>query len=69
MLLGMRVCEECHEKDRPMTKCSLVFRDHHFLSSNSECQICGKKVVMVCHCNKYRKKYILGNMDEEERGI
>lgn len=55
-MLGMKVCEQCHEKDRIMTKCTLKLLDHHFLSSNSECQICGKKA-FVCHCTKYTRRY------------
>jgi hypothetical protein len=68
-MLGMRVCEKCHEKDRAMTKCSLMLRDHHFVSSNSECQICGKKVITVCHCTKYRKKYTLGGVNVRMSGM
>jgi len=57
----MFVCRECHEKDRRVTGCSILF-DVHSNRIMSTCDLCGK-TAYVSECWRYDRL----KREEQER--
>lgn len=51
------VCEDCHEEDRPITKCFKRFDSHTTSTNRMKCDVCGRESKKLVYCRNYIKAF------------